>query len=112
MRQRNRRLRKKLHLDEFQQLGFEISITLKPNLGIDDLDSFLDKFILDVVERNELVFGGGSECGFISTWKRGSVSEAHRTIVENWLRQQQEVASVVTGPLVDAWYTDEPRPSI
>jgi len=104
MRKQNRRLRKKLHLGEFQQLGFEISITLKPNLGIDDLDRFLDEFILDAIEKNELAFGGGTDGGFITTWKRGSASEAHRAIVENWLRQRQEVISVTLGPLVDAWY--------
>lgn len=106
MRPQSRRLRKKLHLGEFQQLGFEVSITLKPNLGIDDLDHFLDEFILDAIEKNGLAFGGGTDCGFITTWKRGSASEAHRTIVENWLSQRQEVVAVALGPLVDAWYPE------
>ena len=111
MRQRSRRLRKKLHIDEFQQLGFEVSITLKPDLGIDDLDRFLDEFILDAIEKNELVFGGGTSCGFISTWKRGSASKAHRAIIQNWLNQRQEVVSTAIGPLVDAWHPDtEPLP--
>ncbi len=57
MRQQSRRLRKKLHLGEFQQLGFEISITLKPNLEIDDLDHFLDEFILDTIEKKESLHG-------------------------------------------------------
>lgn len=105
MRHRSRRLKKKLHLGEFQQFGFEVSITLKPNLEIDDLDRFLEAFILDAIEKNELAFGGGIDCGFITTWKRGSVSEAHRSIVENWLNLRQEVASVTLGPLVDAWYS-------
>lgn len=107
MRNRSRRLRKKLHLDEFQQLGFEVSITLKPNLGIDDLDRFLDEFILDAIEENDLAFGGGTAYGFITTWKCGSASEAHRTIVENWLSRRQEVVSVTLGPLVDAWYPED-----
>lgn len=106
MRQRSRRLRKKLRLGEFQQLGFEVSITLKPNLGIDDLCRFLDDFILDAIEKNELAFGGGTDCGFITAWERGAVSEAHRTIVENWLNQRQEVVFVALGSLVDAWYPE------
>ena len=105
MRQQSR-LKKKLRLGEFQELGFEISITLKPNLGIDDLDRFLDEFILDATEKNELAFSGGTDCGFITTWKRGSTSEAQRTIIENWLRRRQEVVSVTLGPLVDAWYPE------
>ena len=106
MRQQSRRLKKKLHLGEFQQHGFKVSITLKPNLGIDDLDRFLDEFISDAIERNELAFGGGTDFGFITTWKRGSASEAHRTVVENWLSQRQEVVSVSLGPLVDVWYPE------
>lgn len=106
MRQQSRRLRKKLRLGEFQQLGFEVSITLKHNLGIDDLDRFLDEFILDAIEKNDLAFGGGTGCGFITTWKRGSVSETHRAIIENWLSQRQEVVSVTLGPLVDAWHPE------
>ncbi len=111
MRQRSRRLRKKLHLGEFQQLGFEVSITLKPNLEIDDLDRFLDEFILHAIEKNDLAFGGGTDSGFITTWKRGSASEAHRTIVENWLSRRQEVISATLGPLIDAWYPEAESPS-
>jgi uncharacterized protein len=106
MRQQSRRLRKKLHLGEFQQLGFEVSITLKPNMGIDGLDRFLDEFILDAIEKNKLAFGGGTDGGFITTEKRGSASEAHRTLVENWLNRRQEVVSVALGPLADAWYPE------
>ena len=106
MCRRSRRLRKKMHLGEFQQLGFEISITLKPNQGIDDLDRFLDEFILDAIERNGLAFGGGADCGFITAWKRDTASEAHRTIVGKWLNRRQEVISVSLGPLVDAWYPE------
>ena len=105
MRQQSRRLRKKLRLGEFQELGFEVSIILKPNLGIDDLDRFLDAFILDAIEKNELAFGGGTDCGFITAWKHSVVSEAHRTIVENWLSRRPEVVSVMLGPLVDAWHS-------
>lgn len=112
MRQRSRRLRKKLYLGEFQQLGFEVSITLKPNLGIDELDRFLDEFVLDAIEKNELAFGGGTDCGFITTWKRGSVSEAQRTIVEGWLNRRHEVVSVALGSLVDAWHPEVAPSSI
>ena len=110
MRKRNRRLRKKLHLGEFQQLGFEVSIALKPDLGIEALDRFLDEFIVDAIETNELAFGGGTDGGFITAWDRRSTSDTHRTIVKNWLSQRQEVVSVSLGPLVDAWYPEtEPR---
>ena len=106
MHKRNRRLRKKLHLGEFQQLGFEVSISLKPNIGVADVDQFLDEFILDAIEKNDLAFGGGSDGGFITTWKRGSASEEHRAIVDAWLKRRQEVVSVTVGPLVDAWYLE------
>ena len=109
MRRRNARLRKKLRLGEFQQLGFEVSIALNPELGIDAFDRFLDEFIVDVIEANNLVFGGGVDSGFITSFKYIFVSEAHRTIVENWLKERQEVISVTLGPLVDALYGGAPN---
>jgi uncharacterized protein YggL (DUF469 family) len=40
-----RRLRKKLHLAEFQELGFEISVEFNSNLSEPDFDKFYDEFI-------------------------------------------------------------------
>ncbi len=60
-----RRLRKKYHLGEFQELGFELFTALKPDLSEEDFDKFLDDFI-EEIERNKLTFGGGN-CLIFST---------------------------------------------
>jgi uncharacterized protein YggL (DUF469 family) len=56
---RSRRLRKKLHLDEFQEFGFEILFLLPENLGSEKLDNFSHQFLVEAIENNGLLFGGG-----------------------------------------------------
>jgi uncharacterized protein YggL (DUF469 family) len=102
---RSKRLRKKLHLDEFQEFGFTISFTLPQNLENEALDIFFDRFI-DVIEHNGLLFGGGlglkSE-GFVTLDKRGNATEEHRVLVRRWLASHPFVSDIRIGELVDAW---------
>ncbi|ODT84978.1 MAG: hypothetical protein ABS69_01445 [Nitrosomonadales bacterium SCN 54-20] len=103
---RSRRLRKKLHLDEFQQLGFEISFSLPENLDSEKLDDFFDQFITEAIENNDLWFGGGiggNSGGFV-TLERKSATEEHRERVKSWLSAHPMVADIQIGELVDAWY--------
>jgi uncharacterized protein YggL (DUF469 family) len=105
---RSRRLRKKLCVDEFQELGFEL--TFQYGEGQDEAarDAFMQRFAAVAVEPGDLVYSGCDEYGFICLARRGSVSEQQRAMVENWLKQQPELASFQAGPLVDAWYPDQP----
>lgn len=105
---RSRRLRKKLCVDEFQELGFELSFQYKEGQQADAIDTFMKRFASDAVEPNALVYGGCDEYGFICLAHRGSVSEEQRAVVERWLKQQPELASFTAGPLMDAWYPDQP----
>lgn len=104
---RSRRLRKKLHLNEFQEFGFEISFSLSENLDSEKLDDFFDQFITEVIENNSLVFGGGiggNSGGFVTLSKRGSATEEHRGRVKSWLSAHPMIADVQIGELVDAWH--------
>ncbi len=47
---RSRRLRKKLHIDEFQELGFEVAFRLRDGLSADEMGAFWDAFIGDAIE--------------------------------------------------------------
>jgi uncharacterized protein YggL (DUF469 family) len=67
---------------------------------------FWDAFILEAIERNGLAFGGGTN-GFVSLWKRGSATKAHREIIRSWLAARPEVRSVNIGPRVDCWHGGE-----
>lgn len=103
---RSKRLRKKLHVDEFQEFGFNLSFSLKESLAAEALEAFIDEFLLSAIERNGMVYGGGvgqEFCGFVALDKRGSVTDAHIAKVKNWLQAQSNVTKVEFGVLVDAW---------
>jgi hypothetical protein len=105
---RSRRLRKKLCVDEFQELGFELNLDLKDDLSVEEIDTFLDQFILQALEANGLDYVGGEDFGLVCLAERGSVSEEQRAAVESWLKGRSELSKVEVSPLVDAWYPDKP----
>jgi uncharacterized protein YggL (DUF469 family) len=103
---RSRRLRKKLLLNEFQEFGFEILFSLSENLDSEKLNDFFDQFLMEAIENNGLVFGGGiggNSGGFVTLGKRGSATEEHRERVKRWLSAHPMVADVQLGELLDAW---------
>ncbi|MGI9055012.1 MAG: YggL family protein [Pyrinomonadaceae bacterium] len=102
-----RRLRKKFHLGEFQERGFEIFVRFEPFLTDSDFDKFLDDFI-DLVEANKLLFGGGGQSksweGFLTSAKKFvSPTEDEREMIKNWLENRPEVFEVRVGEFLDAW---------
>ncbi|MFS2124615.1 YggL family protein [Pseudomonas sp. Pseusp97] len=105
---RSRRLRKKLCVDEFQELGFELSFQYREEIGEAGIDDFMQRFAGLAVEPNDLVYSGCDEYGFICLARRGSVSEQQREWIEGWLKQQPELAGFKVSPLMDAWYPDQP----
>lgn len=106
-KRRNRRQRKKLHLGEFQQLGFEVTARLASSLTEEDSDKLLDAFIEECVEPLGLSFGGGmndSLDGYVMPMVKGrSASEDEREKVGSWLSARNEFLAVDVGRLTDAW---------
>lgn len=105
---RSRRLRKKLCVDEFQELGFELNLELKNDLSEEAIDAFLDAFLAEAMDANELDYVGGDDFGLVCSAKRGSVTEEQRSNVEAWLKARSELIKVEVSPLLDAWYPDQP----
>jgi len=103
---RSRRLRKKLCVDEFQELGFELNLNFKENLSDEAVDAFLDQFLRDAMTANGLGYVGGDDYGLVCLAKRGSVSEEQRAQVEAWLKGRDELADVSVSPLIDVWYPE------
>jgi uncharacterized protein YggL (DUF469 family) len=101
---RSKRLRKKLHVGEFQEFGFLISFNLPENLDHEVLDGFVDQFLTQAIENNGLMFGGIINDGFVTARKGSSASEEHRILVRNWLAAHPLVTEVQIGELVDAWW--------
>jgi uncharacterized protein YggL (DUF469 family) len=103
-----KRLRKKLHVGEFQELGFEVRFQVADNLSYDAFDTVVDAFISQAIEAYGLLCGGGGTNpewnAFVTRARRGGVTEEHRQAIERWLTARPEVNAVQIGPLVDAWY--------
>jgi len=105
-----RRLRKKLHVGEFQVFGFEVSANFKSNLTEAESDKFYDEFIAEI-EANKLLFGGGggpeSMQGFVTAAKNHqSPTVAQREKIKNWLENHRGIADCKVGNFKDAWYDD------
>ncbi|WP_286978380.1 YggL family protein [Pseudomonas sp.] len=105
---RSRRLRKKLCVDEFQELGFELNLTFKEDLTEEVIDTFLEQFLTEAMEANNLGYVGGDDYGLVCLDQRGSVSEEQRASVEAWLKGRSELIDFTVSPLLDVWYPETP----
>jgi uncharacterized protein YggL (DUF469 family) len=108
-RRRSRRLRKKLRIGEFRELGFEIALRLVPDLAAEEDDAFWQNFIVECIEARGLTYGGAST-GTVARAGRGSVSAEDRKAVQAWLAARPELACVEVGPLDDVWYPAHAAP--
>ena len=105
---RSRRLRKKLHIDEFKELGFTISWSFNEGTDEATLDKVVDQFIREVIEPNGLAYEGSGFLnwqGIICTQKLGNCTEEHRTLVTAW-RESKGLTNVEASPLLDIWWDE------
>ena len=105
---RSRRIRKKLRVDEFQEFGFDVAWQLKDGITGEELDAFINKFFAECIQPNELGFGGEGDTlwhGLICTQKLGSCTEEQRAAVEKWLTDNG-ATSVAVSPLYDVWWAE------
>lgn len=105
---RSRRLRKKLCVDEFQELGFEVQMTYAESLSDEAIESFFSDFVVQAIEANGLGLLGGPEYALVCLGKRGSVTAEQRAAVEAWLKGRSEPETVELSDLQDAWYPETP----
>ena len=105
---RNRRLRKKLRVDEYQELGFDLAWKLPDDTNNEGIDNFIVKFFNDIIEPNSLGFGGEGDVlwhGIICTQKIGKCTDEHRSMVEKWLNDNGATA-VSVSELYDVWWAE------
>ena len=67
---RSRRLRKKMHIDEFQELGFSVAWRFPEGTSEEQIDKTVDDFINEVIEPNKLAFDGS---GYLDTGAYGGL---------------------------------------
>ena len=99
----NLRQRKKLHLGEFKELGFNVEIEFVDGMSDAAQDAFLDDFVGQVIEVRGLMYGGSFSYGFVCRDTRSDASEEDRAAVQAWMAQRAEVVSATVSELVDAW---------
>jgi len=107
-----KRIRKKLHKGEFQELGFQV--LLKINLQDSEIDQFIDELQEYYYQYGMSSCGGGYpsednqeiyELSFLFTpQKRGSLTEQHRKLIAEWCMGKSEIIDYKINELHDLWY--------
>ncbi|CAB3766474.1 YggL 50S ribosome-binding family protein [Paraburkholderia solisilvae] len=104
----NKRQRKKLHIGEFQEMGFHATADLSHPLDEAQRDALIDAFLEQCIEANDMLFGGGINRdldGYIvADGKRKSATDEQRECVRQWLEGRPDFTAVRVEPLTDAWY--------
>ncbi|MBN9339629.1 MAG: hypothetical protein ABT02_06520 [Comamonadaceae bacterium SCN 68-20] len=106
-KQRSRRLRKKMHLDEFQEFGFEYELSLKEDLTTEQEDALMDRFVTELLAPRFLAAAGWVLEGFVTSYHRGSATDEDRAATLAWFRAQPEVNEASVSELKDAWYVED-----
>ncbi len=102
---RSRRLRKKMHIDEFQELGFSVAWRFPEGTSEEQIDKTVDDFINEVIEPNKLAFDGSGYLaweGLICMQEIGKCTEEHQAIVRKWL-EERKLDEARTSELIDVW---------
>ena len=97
-RSRSRRLRKKLHIGEFQVLGFDYELTWRVAPSIDVQDRFIDQLLEDLVAPRALSLGGGVNCGFVAVFRDSPVRLAISLLLipsRSFMRRTLPIISMV-----------------
>lgn len=104
---RSNRLRKKLYVNEYAVLGFEVSFQFA-EVDESAFDTFFSE-IINFVESRDLIMGGAGGANtfavFISPFARyASATEEDRHAFQAWLAERSFIKKAVVGELVDAYY--------
>jgi len=103
----NKRRRKKLHIGEFIQLGFEASFKCASGLAQPDREQLLCDFLENAVEENDLLAGGGGDENMslfiVSARKYGSATDEERKRVREWLSKEKRIEAFEVSEPRDAW---------
>jgi uncharacterized protein len=105
---RSRRLRKKLHIDEFKELGFTVTWSFDKGTSEETIDNVVDQFITEAIQTNGLAYEGSGYLnwqGIICTQKLGNCTEEHRDVVTKWL-EDHGLKNVKTSQLIDIWWDE------
>lgn len=103
-KRRSARLRKKLCVGEFKELGFDVDLSFPEEADEASIEAFYEAFFTQAIDPLGLIYGGGDDSGFVCCAGRGSVTEEQRAAVDQWLASAKGLKGYRIGDLVDAWY--------
>lgn len=103
-----KRLRKKFHLVEFQEFGFEVSVNFKKEMNKAKSDKFWREFI-EEIENNNLICGGGGDLEYFEVFvtskqKLKSPTENERVKIKNWLENYSGIENYSISYFKNAWH--------
>lgn len=106
--QRSRRLRKKLKVDEFKEIGFMVAFSFAEGTTLDTVGEVFDVFMNEVLKPNEFCFEGSGYIhweGNIHLQKIGAsiCTEEHRQLVKSWL-EGRGLLNIEVSELMDLWW--------
>ncbi|OOF70972.1 YggL family protein [Rodentibacter caecimuris] len=102
----NQRQRKKLHLAEFQELGFLVNWQFADNTPLEQIDNTVDRFIEEVIRPNGLAYEGSGYLhweGLVCLEKIGKCDESQLQLVKQWL-ENNGVQQIEISELFDIWW--------
>lgn len=103
-----KRQRKKLHLKEFQELGFKLIITYIEGLNKRTLNEQLDWLICEAEKKDLVISGGITELErtgeFFIMRHKGTCTEKDREDITQTLSINKVIVSSWVGRLRDSWY--------
>lgn len=104
-----RRLRKKLRLGEFVELGFGVKIVWQPDMDPEYVERITWDFVTKCIEPLGLFCGGGGGakgCVYFITRRRSSCTDMDQEHVFEWLARHidDQAKKVLISRLVDAWH--------
>ncbi|WP_437890409.1 YggL family protein [Phytobacter sp. V91] len=103
---RSRRLRKKMHIEEFQEIGFSVNWRFPEGTSEEEIDKVVDAFIVEAVESQKLTFGGSGYLaweGLVCKQEVGQCSAEHQAVVHKWL-EDHKLEEVSVSELFDIWW--------
>lgn len=106
MAKHNRRLRKKLHLGEFQELGFSVNWAFAEGTSKEKINEVVDRFIKDGVEANGLLFEGYGLLnweGIICLREIGHCTAEHQQMISKWL-EKEGLQDIKISEIYDIWW--------
>jgi len=103
---RSRRLRKKMHIDEFQEIGFSVAWSFPEGTSEEQIDETVDALIAEVIAPNKLAFDGSGYLaweGLVCTEEIGKCTPEHQAQIRDWL-EARKLTNVRTSDLFDVWW--------